>query len=210
VKQDDTATTQSAFSWRFWFQTGIHLATVYVIAYFFSLWLSGRYYAWILPHFDHQPSGALQFSYDHIFAFTFLPGFAAGFVNGQYLRRGAMVAWIIPGLILASRFAVFPASVFQNRFALAFHYYFASGFLIPAFHNYADMFAGASNPDIWRGLAQFHFTGPFYAGLGYALAMLVAIRVKIPALAQLHDPASSKNTADTAYPAAPDETPHPE
>jgi hypothetical protein len=199
-----------------WF--GLHLAAVYVIAEFCWSWLAGHYYDWVLPVVDPvNHVSYFQFLYSHLFAFTFLPALAAGAASMRFRRTSALFVWIVPTVVLAYKLVTFPTTLFQNHYAVAFHYYFAGGFLIGEFHNYRELFTVvAGNPDAIRGLEQSRFTGPFYAGLGYSLAAWIAPHARAFILANMpRTPSSngaeevnSKNTADTACPSAPAGTPH--
>lgn len=156
-------------------QFGLHLASVYLLVYYGSAWLAGRFHSWILPLIDPtNQTSSFQFTFSHVFAFTFIPACVAGFINSRYWPHWGSYVWTIPALLLSYKLVTFPATVFQNHFDAAFHYYFAGGFLIGEFRSYEEMFANASNPDIWRGIDQLHVTGFFYAGLGYSLAAMLA------------------------------------
>jgi hypothetical protein len=158
----------------------LHLAAVYVIVWYSAPWLSGLIHDRVLPLLQ-SPSdvGSLQFFFSHVFAFTFVPGLLAGFLNAKYKHHVAVFVWTIPFVVLACRVITFPTSVFQDHFGTAFHYYFSSGFIIPEFHSYKELFSLITpNSDATRGIAQLHACGPFYAGVGYSLAALVSIRVK--------------------------------
>jgi hypothetical protein len=161
----------------------LHLASVYFIVYYGSAWLAGRFHSRILPVVDPtNQTSAFQFTFSHIFEFTFIPACVAGLVNGRYWRCSASYVWTVPALRLAHKLITFPTTIFQNHLDMAFHHYFAGGFLIGEFHSYKDIFADASNPDIWRGIDQLHITGFFYAGLGYSLA---AMLMRSPRVAEL-------------------------
>lgn len=107
------------------------------------MWLAGRVYDVVLPFVQqHQPAASrFQFVFSHLFAFSFFPALAVGFMYSEWFRhRVALLVWIVPLVILAYKFATFPSSLFQNHFAVAFHEYFAGGFMIPEFHRYRELF----------------------------------------------------------------------
>jgi len=208
---------KSAVAGLFWF--GLHLAAIYFFIEFCATWLAGRYHDWILPIVDPgNHTSFFQFEFSHLFGFTFIPPFVAGLINSRRGRYPALFVWIIPTVVLAYKLIAFHTTLFQDHYTAAFHYYFAGGFLIGEFHNYQDLFTVVvANPGAIRGLEQLRFTGPFYAGVGYSLAALVAPRVQLSALVQAFsrrdskrpdfeevEGANSENTAGTTYPAAPD------
>ena len=62
----------------------VHLSIIYALAYFCSAWLAGRFHAWIIPIVDPaNRTSAFQFVFSHVFAFTFIPAIAAGFLAGH-------------------------------------------------------------------------------------------------------------------------------
>jgi hypothetical protein len=109
-------------------QFALHLASVYLLVYYGSVWLAGRFHAWILPAIDPtNQTSSFQFAFAHIFAFTFFPACVAGFVNSRFWPHNASYVWTIPAPILAYKFITFPTTVFQNHFDMAFHHYFGGG-----------------------------------------------------------------------------------
>ncbi|HJT00101.1 MAG TPA: hypothetical protein VJ756_13500 [Terriglobales bacterium] len=160
----------------------LHLMAVYLIVQFLTMWVAGRVHDFVLPFvLQHQPTvSSFQFAFSHLFAFSFFPAVAVGFMYSEWFRHHvALLIWIVPFVVLAYKFASFPSSLFQNHFAVAFHEYFASGFMIPKFHSYHELFeAVGENPDMARGMQQLHYTAPVYAGLGYSLGAWLPIRFR--------------------------------
>jgi len=168
---------------------GLHLAAVYAIVRFVTIWLAGLTHGTILPFLQQRPpSGSVfQFAFSHLFAFSFLPALIFGFLYAEwwYRHRVAVFVWIVPVAVLSYKFAIFPTTIFQNHFAAAFHEYFGGGFVIPEFHyhNYQELFQlVAPNPDVMRGLEQFGYTAPAYVAIGYSIGTWMAIRFRIPKL----------------------------
>jgi hypothetical protein len=167
-------------------QFGLHTGAVYLISYFLSVWLAGRFHEWVVPLTDpRNRTSTFQFMFSHVFAFAFIPALLAGFVNSQYRRMPALFVWIIPAIVLAYEVVTFPTTVFQNHYEVAFQHYFSGGFFIGEFRNFSEMFAIAANPDVMRGVDQQHITGSFYAGVGYSLGAFAVRFIRIPALAKL-------------------------
>lgn len=164
----------------------LHLLAVYLIVQFLTMWVAGRVYDVILPFVQqHQPTVSwFQFVFSHLFAFSFFPALAVGFMYSEWFRhRVAVFVWIVPVVVLAYKFATFPCSLFQNHLAVAFHEYFGGGFMIPEFHSYRELFElVAPNPDAKRGMEQLHYTAPVYAAIGYSLGAWLPIRFRFPNL----------------------------
>ena len=166
--------------WRvLWFFA--HLAAMYGVVQFFTPWLAGWTYS-VLPFLGLSASSSrFEFLFSHIFAFSFIPAFVLALFTGRWKHRAAEFVWIVPAVILAFKFFTFPAtSVFQNRFPAAFHQFFESGFAVPEFSNWSDFWNFvATTPDTVRGMAQLQFTAPFYAGMGYCMAVWTERRTDI-------------------------------
>ncbi len=178
--RQDRPDGRSARDWQvLWFF--IHLAAVYAIAEFVTPWLAGWTHGTLLPQLQHPTSsGRFEFFFSHIFAFSFIPAFLSGLVNARFKHKAAQFVWLVPAAILVFKFATFPApSVFQSQFSAAFHQYFGSGFVIPESRDFQDLFSTASNPDMWRGMAQHQFTAPFYAGVAYSAAAWIALKIEL-------------------------------
>jgi hypothetical protein len=160
----------------------LHLAAVYAIVEFCTPWLAGRTHGVLLPLLHHpSSSGRFEYFYSHLFAFSFIPGFAAGLLNARFKHKAAQFVWLVPAVILAYKLATFSApSVLQSQFSAAFHQYFGGGFIIPEFRDWRDFWSiVGSNPGMLRGMAQLKFTAPFYGGVGYGLAAWLARRTDL-------------------------------
>lgn len=98
-------------------------------------------------------SSGSEFLFSHIFAFSFIPAFAAGLVNAKFKNRIAEFVWLVPAVILGYKFFTFHASsVFQHQFSGAVYQYFGGGFSIPEFRDWHEFWSiVASNPDTLRG-----------------------------------------------------------
>ena len=164
----------------------LHLLAAYLIVQFLTMWVAGRVHDVILPFVQqHQPTVSyFQFAFSHLFAFSFFPGLAVGFMYSEWFRhRVALMVRVVPLAVLACKFATFPSSLFQNHFVVAFHEYFGAGFVIPEFHSYRELFDFvATNPDARRGMEQLHYTAPVYAAIGYGLGAWLPIRFRFPKL----------------------------
>lgn len=166
---------------------GLHLAAIYAIVQLLTMRLAGLMHGTILPFLQDHPLtvSVFQFAFSHLFAFSFLPALILGFLYSEwwFRHREALFVWIVPVAILFYKFATFPATVFQDHFAAAFHEYFGGGFVIPEFHSYEELFQLIGpNPDAMRGMEQWRYTAPVYAAIGYAIGTWVAIRFRIPRL----------------------------
>jgi hypothetical protein len=163
----------------------IPLAAVYLWTNELGVWLAGRIHDWILPIIFHGdlPS-RFQFLFSHLFVFAFMPALVSGFLCGHRRTPPAFFVWIIPTIVLGYKFVSFPAGVFENHFQVAAHYYFGGDFLVGEFRNFSELFQMAG-PDMMRGMEQLRITGPFYAGLGYSLGALLALRVQIPIIGKM-------------------------
>jgi len=164
----------------FWFF--IHLAAVYVLVEFFTPWLAGWTRGSLLPLLHHPTSsGRFEFLFSHILALSFIPAFLSGLVNARFRHKTAQFVWLVPTAILAYKFATFPApSVLESQLPAAFHQYFGSGFLVPEFRSWRQLFSiAASDSDMTRGMAQLRWTAPFYAGVGYSSAAWIGCRIEL-------------------------------
>jgi hypothetical protein len=158
----------------------LHLAAVYLIVWFMTPWLAGRWHDWVLPLMSSSfDESRLQVLFSHVLALTFIPGFIVGCINAKYQHKVALFVWIVPTAILIYFLVTFPTSIFQDHWMRAFHYYFAGGLLLPEFYSYRDLFTRImQNGDAVRGLAQLRVTGPVYAGVGYSLGALLSVYLK--------------------------------
>jgi hypothetical protein len=160
----------------------LHLAGIYVIVNFCTVPLSAWIRETVLPVLHHPTSsGHFEFLFSHLFAFSFIPGFATGLVNTGLKQKAAQFVWLVPAAALAYKFATFPASsVMQSRFHQAMHWYFGGQFVIPEFYNWREFWSIVySNRDMTRGMAQLNFTAPFYASVGYSIAAWIARQTQI-------------------------------
>lgn len=176
----DRPDIRGANGWQvLWFL--FHLAAVYAIVQFVTPWLAGWTHGTLLPLLRQPtPSGRFEFFFSHILVFSFIPAFLSGLVNARFRHKAAQFVWLVPAVILAYKFATFPApSVFQSQFSAAFHQYFGGGFLIPESHNFQELFSYGSNADEMRGMAQQQFTAPFYAGIAYSVAAWIGRRTEL-------------------------------
>jgi hypothetical protein len=181
IRLQDRADAHSAGGWQvLWFL--LHLAAVYAIVKFCTPWLAGWTRGTLLPFLQHPTSsGSFEFFFSHILAFSFLPAFLSGLANARFKHRAAQFVWLVPTVILAYKFATFPApSVLQSHFSAAFHQYFGGGFLIPEFRDWHEFWSIAgSNSDMTRGMAQLQFTAPLYGGVGYSVAAWIGRRTEL-------------------------------
>jgi hypothetical protein len=163
----------------------LHLGAVYAIVTFCTPWLAGWTRGKLLPFLQHPTSsGGLEFLFSHMFAFSFFPALLTGMVNGKFKHRVAEFVWLIPAAVLAYKLVTFPSAssvLVQNESWSAFHHYFGGGFMIPQSSNWRDFWAAVSSngDDAIRGMDQFKFTAPFYAGVAYSLAAWIAIRTDL-------------------------------
>ncbi len=150
----------------------LDLAAIYVLVEIATPWLAGWIHNTLLPVLQHPASSSrFQFLFSHTFEFSSIPAFLLGFSNVRFRWKAAHFVWVVPALILVYEFVTFPESVFQSRFAAAFHQYFDRDFVIPEFRSWQGFAALiSSNHDMTRGMAQLRFTAPFYAGVAYSLA----------------------------------------
>jgi len=171
----------TAVGWQIrWFL--LHVAAVYAIVKFCTPWLAGWTRGGLLPLLQRPTSsGSFEFLFSHIFAFSFIPAFAAGLINTRFKHQVAQLVWLVPTAILGYKFLTFPAaSVFQSQSSAAFHQYFGGGLLIPEFRDWHAFAATVgSNSDMTRGMAQLRFTAPFYAGIGYSVAAWIGRRTEL-------------------------------
>jgi len=172
---------QMGAGWQiFWFL--FHLAVVYAIVNVCTPLLARWTRDTLLPLLQHpSSSGRFEYLYSHLFVFSFIPGFVGGFVNARFRHKAAQFVWLLPAVILAYKFRMFPSpSVLQGQRSAAFHQYFGGGFTIPDFRNWQEFLSIAgSNSDMARGRAQTNFTAPFYAGIGYSLAAWIGLRTEL-------------------------------
>jgi hypothetical protein len=164
----------------FWFL--FHRAVVYAIVNVCTLLPARWTRDTLLPRLQHpSSSGRFEYLYSQLFVFGLIPRFVAGLVNARFRHKAAQFVWLLPAVILAYKFRMFPSpSVLQGQGSAAFHQYFAGGFTIPDFRNWHEFLSIAgSNSAMARGRAQTNFTAPVYAGIGYSLAAWIGLRTEL-------------------------------
>jgi len=166
-------------------QAMVHLAAVYLIARLCTPWLLRITHDAIIPLVTgRSPRIDLQFFYSHLFAFSFVPGFVAGFLNAKVLRGGIVrFVWMAPVTVLVFAFVfyapgVYPTMILESNFREAFHYYFGWQFSIPQYSSYVDlqrnMFENVR--EVLRGTAQLRVSVPTYVGVAYSLGAWLSLR----------------------------------
>ncbi len=101
----------------------LHLAAVYAIVYIASPWLIRQMYTTVLPLVLHHPpaTSSLEFEFSHLFLFNFVSAMLVAFVHSVWFpHRVALYVWLVPSAILAFKLATYPATLFQDRWALHF------------------------------------------------------------------------------------------
>jgi hypothetical protein len=144
-----------------WFLS--HLAVVYAIVNVCTPFLARGTHDTLLPLLQHSSSGRFEYLYSHLFVLSFIPDFVAGLVNARFRHKAAQFVWLLPAVILAYKFAMFPSpSVLQGQLSAAFHQHSGGGFTIPDFRNWHEFLSIAgSNSDMARGRAQTNLTAPY-------------------------------------------------
>ena len=175
------STPPQAIAWQvLWFV--VHLAVVYLLVTSLTPWLAGWAQSVLLPKLGWPKSvSQFQFLFSHLLVLSFVPAFVAGLANVRLRQKVAAYVWLVPSAILAYKLLTYPTvSVFQSRAMSAFHQYFEGGFLIPEYRNWQEFWSvTASNADMERGMAQLHFTAPFYAGVAYSVARWIGARIDL-------------------------------
>jgi hypothetical protein len=164
-----------------------HMVVVYGLVNFCTPWLAGWTHGTLLPLVQRPSSSShFEFFYSHLLVFSVVPAFISGLLFNLKLRqRVAEFVWLIPTVVLLYKFYTFSdtSSVFERQsgpLLLAFHHYFSSDFLIAEYRDWADFWSIVrSNPDMLRGMDQFQFTAPFYAGVAYSIAAWIALRTEL-------------------------------
>lgn len=131
-----------------------------------------------------DPPSRFEFLFNHIFLFSFLPLFVTGLLMARLNNKAALFVWTLPAAVLVLSLLSYSAkrSVFvpQTHILPAFHYYFGGGFVVPDFRTWEEFWSVvAPNADYVRGIIQLRTTGPFYAAVGYSLAVFVATRSRL-------------------------------
>lgn len=188
--------TASTTWWQIWwpFQIvcyGLHVAAVYLVAEFLAGRLSALVRNWLLPAINQTSSySRMEFAMNYLPWWCLVSGGLSGLALARYRPKLARFAWAIPAAILAWKLIAYHppgGSVLGSGSGPgAFAYYFGTGFNLPDYHNYRELFERlAGNPDAFRMMAQMNYTAPFYTGVAYSLAGLAAKHVKIPTMKQL-------------------------
>ena len=176
---ETTPTPLTAVGWNvLWFLS--HLAVVYLVVNLLTPWLAGWVQGFLLPKLGFPKSvSQLEVLFSHLLVLSFVPAFATGLVNVRFRQKVVAYVWLVPSLILAYKLLTFPtASVLQSHASAAFHHYFGGGFLIPEYRNWQEFWSIATSSAVMeRGMAQLHFTAPFYAGLAYSIAGWIGARI---------------------------------
>ena len=176
---ESTTSQETASPLRQTIRYALHLAAVYLIVNITTMWIAWRIYEWGLPLIEHHSPtvSSLQFAFSHLFLFSFFPAILIAFIYSVWFpHRVALFVWIVPVVILACKIVVFPASTFENHWAVAFHEYFGGGFIIGEFHSYQELFRLYGSSDIARGMQQLTFTAPVYAAFGYGIGAWIGMR----------------------------------
>src|SRR5947209_17496813 len=110
------------------------LAGIYLAARFSFVWTAGRCYAVLTLLLHHAPAqNVLEFAFTHMFIICSLVGLLLGLI--LLIRFPTMRApWVaaIPITVLAFKFVTAPrASIFENRWTLAWHEILWHRFLHP-------------------------------------------------------------------------------
>src|SRR5947209_434215 len=135
------------------------LAGIYLAARFSFVWTAGRCYAVLTLLLHHAPAqNVLEFAFTHMFIICPLIGLLLGLI--LLIRFPTMRApWVaaIPITVLAFKFVTAPrASIFENRWTLAWHEYFGTDFFIPWDGSVFD-FRALESADFYRAIAQLHY-----------------------------------------------------
>jgi hypothetical protein len=166
---------------------GLHLLALYAIVNITTMWLAGFTHGKLLPLIQQHPPtvSSFQFALSHLFIFSFWPAVVVAFVYAHWYRhKVAYFVWVVPLVVLAYKFLVFPAhtsvlSGIGGQFSAAFHYYISGNFVIAEFYSYRELFdMAATNLDMTRGMDQYRFTAPLYAGIGYGLGTLLGMKLR--------------------------------
>jgi hypothetical protein len=101
ILRKDKPPGYSGVGWRFLCFL-FHLAAIYALVEFLTPWLAGWTVGRLLPLLQHPTSsGPFQFLFSHLFAFSFIPAFLFGLINGRFKHKEAQFVWLVPAVILA-------------------------------------------------------------------------------------------------------------
>jgi hypothetical protein len=163
----------------------LHTAIVYTCALHISMFLVGRWFAWVAPILQISSSvPPLDWYLQHFELVITVPAIIAGYINvvrfvpavvGRPIwdnRFDSAVpwAWSIPTLVLLYRMLQYepPSSVLFGTSMTAIKYFFDIQKVMPTWANPL-----ASDPV--RVAAQMFVTAPFYAGVAYSLGALLSM-----------------------------------
>jgi hypothetical protein len=166
----------------------LHVAAVYFVARLCMPWLVeviyGRFLPLLLGH--RLAANPFQFLFSHLLVLSFLPGFAAGFVNAKLFRdKVVRFTWLVPAVVLLfwvlTGPGMYPTMLWESDFRQAFHFFFGGGFnIVGEYQNYRDLpsLMTKNTGDFLRGYAQFRATVPAYAGIAYSVGAWLSLRIK--------------------------------
>jgi hypothetical protein len=162
----------------------LHTAIVYTCALQFSMFLVGRWFAWVAPILQIS-SGVppADWYLQHFELVIIVPALLAGYINvarfvpaivgrpvwDSRFDSAISWAWSVPAAVLLYRMLQYhaPSSVLFGSSMTAMKYFFDIQKVMPTWANPL-----ASDPT--RVAAQMFVTAPFYAGVAYSLGALVS------------------------------------
>ena len=162
----------------------LHTAIVYISALHVSLFLVGRWFAWIAPALQIPVSvPPADWYLQHFELVIIIPALLAGYINvvrflpatvGRPIwdadfDSAIIWAWCVPTLVLSYRMLQYhaPSSVLFGTSMTAVKYFLEIQKVMPTWAN-----PFASDPS--QVAAQMFVTGPFYAGVAYSLGALLS------------------------------------
>jgi hypothetical protein len=154
----------------------LHTAMIYLCALIWFPWLVWRWFLWVEPYV-HIPQEGSGWYYPHLAVVHLTLGVAIGYGMARASKAGAVWAWTVPTLVLATKMLLFSPEHSQSVLyegpigMTALEYFFGT---LPEIPLNVMPFTSWPNVDYMRILAQRMFTAPFYAGIGYTLGALVA------------------------------------
>lgn len=161
----------------------IHLAIVYAVVQFATPGLAGWTYHSLLPifHVRTSSSSGFEFLFSNLAIFALAPAFLAGLLTFRFRDKSTAFVWVIPAAVLAYKIATYlPPSLLEAGRLPGLHYYLGNDFVISEFRSWREFWdIVESNPEMTRGMAQFRFTAPFYAGIGYSFATWICLRTSM-------------------------------
>jgi len=162
----------------------LHTAIVYTCALQFSMFLVGRWFAWVAPLLQIPRSAPPGDWYlQHFELAIIVPALVAGYIDvwrfipalvgkpvwETRLDSAVSWAWCIPTLVLCLRMLLYhaPSSVLFASSMTALQYFFEIQKFMPTWMN-------RGSGDSVRVAAQMLVTGPFYAGVAYSAGALLS------------------------------------